>query len=421
MLNILIEANDIHKSYYSQNKEYPVLKGIDFALNKGDFICIMGTSGSGKSTLLNCLSTLDKTTKGCIIYKGNNIENMNNEEKSQLRSQQLGFVFQNHNLVSYLSVYDNIIISALLSKKESLKQKVISISKELEIEQLLDKFPNECSGGECQRISIARALINDPEVIFCDEPTGNLDSKNSKNIIEILYKLYKKGTTIVLVTHDPHIASYSQKLMYLEDGRIQMILHRNHKTNEEFYKDINEVISKDSLLERIKNHVEEENDEEVQVEEVEVVENKDSHLSRERIYISFVGEKIAKDIKEKYTICYIDNGKLSYHNKHNEEVKINCKDMKEINIRLKIPEVFTFSMFSMIIFYIDMDITVNDIVYQFEIRNRDNFIDILNYFKKYDIPIKDEMNLQDVYKQYPRDYERQKYYYRTYILNKKRG
>jgi len=315
------------------------------------------------------------------------------------------------------------ITSAMLKKDESLNQKVLSIAKELEIEKLLDKFPYECSGGECQRIAIARALINDPEIIFCDEPTGNLDSKNSKKIIEILSQLNKKGVTILLVTHDPHIASYCQKVMYLEDGYIKTTLEKRNQTKEEFYHDINEITSRDSILQKIKNNTDEEiiENNHIEVEEVTVEEKKPEKLIRQRIYMSFKGNQLSKDIRERYTICNIDEDQLVYFNKYNEEIKIDTHRIKEINLDIKLPEVYTFSMFSSPICYINMDICVEEDVYQFEVRNKDDLIDIIHYFMNLNIVINDPKDIINVYKQYPKDYERQKYYFRTYIMKKKRG
>ena len=193
MSNILIEANNITKVYdpdifLKRGKNIYALDNVNFVLDEGDFICIMGPSGSGKSTLLNCLSTLDKISSGSIRIMNKDISTLNKNELCQFRYEYLGFVFQDHNLISYLSVFDNIASPAMLAKEnpKTLQNRVVEIARDLEIEDLLDKFPNECSGGECQRIAIARALINQPKILVCDEPTGNLDSKNSHIFLKML-------------------------------------------------------------------------------------------------------------------------------------------------------------------------------------------------------------------------------------------
>lgn len=171
MSNILIEANNITKVYdpdifLKRGKNIYALDNVNFVLDEGDFICIMGPSGSGKSTLLNCLSTLDKISSGSIRIMNKDISTLNKNELCQFRYEYLGFVFQDHNLISYLSVFDNIASPAMLAKEnpKTLQNRVVEIARDLEIEDLLDKFPNECSGGECQRIAIARALINQPKI-----------------------------------------------------------------------------------------------------------------------------------------------------------------------------------------------------------------------------------------------------------------
>ncbi|MEG0365815.1 MAG: ABC transporter ATP-binding protein [Coprobacillus sp.] len=255
MSNILIEANNISRVYdpdifLKRGKNFYALDNVNFILEEGDFTCIMGPSGSGKSTLLNCLSTLDRVTSGNVLLEGVDMTTLNKNELCEFRYKTLGFIFQDHNLISYLTIFDNIATPAILGKQNSkdLHERVIQLSKDLEIEDLLDKYPHECSGGECQRVAIARALINNPKVIFCDEPTGNLDSKNSHKVLSILSKLNKQGTAILLVTHDPMIASYSKTLMYLYDGGIKTVIHKNDGSQTEFFKTISEVTMEDSLL-----------------------------------------------------------------------------------------------------------------------------------------------------------------------------
>ena len=255
MSNILIEANNITKVYdpdifLKRGKNIYALDNVNFVLDEGDFICIMGPSGSGKSTLLNCLSTLDKISSGSIRIMNKDISTLNKNELCQFRYEYLGFVFQDHNLISYLSVFDNIASPAMLAKEnpKTLQNRVVEIARDLEIEDLLDKFPNECSGGECQRIAIARALINQPKILVCDEPTGNLDSKNSHKVLKILSHLNQTGTTILLVTHDAMIASYAKTMMYLYDGGIQTVIHKHQDTQIEFFKNINSITNKSTAV-----------------------------------------------------------------------------------------------------------------------------------------------------------------------------
>jgi len=255
MSEVLIEARNVKKVYdydigLKRGINHLALDNINFVLEKGDFISIMGPSGSGKSTLLHCLSLLDERTNGDIYIKGKSISHMYKKELCEFRYKTLGFIFQDFNLIPYLSISDNIATPALLGnqKESELKEKILKISKQLDIEDILDKYPSECSGGECQRAAIARALINDPEILFCDEPTGNLDSKNSYKILNILEKLNREGMTILLVTHDCAVASFAKTMNYLSDGSIKTVIHRHQSSQMVFYQKINEIVTKDSLV-----------------------------------------------------------------------------------------------------------------------------------------------------------------------------
>ena len=198
--------------YY--NKDL-ALENINLQIKSGEFVAIIGESGSGKSTLLSILSTLLKPTSGDIVYEGTNYKDIKNID--DFRKNNIGFIFQFHYLINYLSVKENI----NLANEKASKEEIFDLLKLLGIENLIDKYPNEISGGQRQRVAIARALINNPKVIFADEPTGNLDSKNSLNVFEIFKSLCEKGTTIIVATHDKELANLTNKIYEVKDGKIQ--------------------------------------------------------------------------------------------------------------------------------------------------------------------------------------------------------
>lgn len=247
MIEKLLEVNNIYKSYDGKTN---TLKGISFELNKGDFITIMGPSGAGKSTFLNCISTLDMPSSGSILIHQKNLLAMSTNEIANFRYQSLGFIFQNMNLLESMTIFDNIAIPLILDNVDAktINEKVLAIAKQLNISKLLDKHPTMCSGGEIQRVAIARAIINDPEIIIADEPTGNLDTANTKTIMKILSDLNQKGVSIILVTHDNVVASFSQKLLYLKDGKIVAVINRENCDQKEYLNCINELTNEDSLL-----------------------------------------------------------------------------------------------------------------------------------------------------------------------------
>lgn len=198
--------------YY--NKDL-ALENINLQIKSGEFVSIIGESGSGKSTLLSVLSTLLKPTSGDIVYEGTNYKDIKNID--EFRKNNIGFIFQFHYLINYLSVKENI----NLANEKASKKEILDLLTLLGIENLIDKYPNEISGGQRQRVAIARALINNPKVIFADEPTGNLDSKNSLNVFEIFKSLCEKGTTIIVATHDKELANLTNKIYEVKDGKIQ--------------------------------------------------------------------------------------------------------------------------------------------------------------------------------------------------------
>ena len=204
------------------------LNGLDFEVEKGDFICIMGASGSGKTTLLN--------QKDLLL--------LSEKEKANLKKEEIGFIFQNYNLIESLTIKNNILFSLRLNKVDQKIQleKLNELTKMLNIEEIIDKYPSQCSGGQQQRAAIARALINDPKIIFADEPTGNLDSLNARELMEYLVKINEeKHTTIIMVTHDSFVASYSKKVYYMKDGHLDLSIDRHTKSQDDYYKEIVKV------------------------------------------------------------------------------------------------------------------------------------------------------------------------------------
>lgn len=226
------------------------LDSINICVEEGDFVCIMGPSGSGKTTLLNVLSTIDKPTKGSVFIQNENIRKMSDLAIGDFRNQYLGFIFQQFNLLENMTIFENIAMPLAIAQMEEsqIQEKVMEIAKQVDIESLLDKYPFECSGGQCQRCAVARALVTHPKLIVADEPTGNLDSKNSHEILQLLKKRNEDyQATILLVTHDAMIASYAKRLLFLRDGKIETILERQQLSQKEFYHQIMDVTSKEAL------------------------------------------------------------------------------------------------------------------------------------------------------------------------------
>ena len=237
------------KKVYNPYGVHPkvALNGLDFKVEKGDFICIMGASGSGKTTLVNILSTIDEATKGQILFNQKDLLLLSEKEKAKLRKEEIGFIFQNYNLIESLTIKNNILFSPRLNKvnQQTQLERLRELTKMLNIEEIIDKYPSQCSGGQQQRVAIARALIGNPKIIIADEPTGNLDSQNSHEILSIFKKMNENHITIIMVSHDPLIASYSSRLLYLKDGKIEKELFRGNKTQQEYFKEIVSINSKE--------------------------------------------------------------------------------------------------------------------------------------------------------------------------------
>ncbi len=219
---IVCKAVNIHKTYWRGKVAVEALAGVSIEIEKNDYIAIMGPSGSGKSTLMHILGCLDTPTSGEYYLEDQPVSRLSDAELALIRSQFIGFVFQNFSLLPRLSALDNVALP-LIYTKNSRRDQTDKAKKVLQKVGLADRIfhrPNELSGGECQRVAIGRALINNPKIIFADEPTGNLDSKTGTEIMEIFDKLVEEGNTIVLVTHDANVATHAKKLVKLKDGLV---------------------------------------------------------------------------------------------------------------------------------------------------------------------------------------------------------
>lgn len=223
----ILNVNNLTKIYnsYKGAKEVIALDGINLTVKKGEFVGIMGPSGSGKTTLLNILSGIDKSTSGEILINNKDIVNMKKDELTLFRRKNVGYIFQDFNLLDSLTLEENIGLPLILDKKnpKMIKNKVSELMKFFGIEKLKKKCPYNVSGGQKQRVAAARALINDPAIIFADEPTGNLDSKSANSIMETISKMNKEiESTVLMVTHDPFAASFCKKIIFIKDGKIKM-------------------------------------------------------------------------------------------------------------------------------------------------------------------------------------------------------
>ena len=215
----MIKVENVGKSF----KDNKVLQDISFNINSGDFVAIMGPSGSGKSTLLYSISGMDIIDSGKVLFDGINISEMNEKELAEFRLSKMGFVFQNPQMLKNLTVFDNIILPGLVSKKESpeiIRNRGLDLMKRMGIEEIQDRDNSQVSGGQLQRASICRAMINNPEILFLDEPTGALNSEATDQVLNILENLNNEGMTIMTVTHDKRVAAKAKRVIYIIDGKV---------------------------------------------------------------------------------------------------------------------------------------------------------------------------------------------------------
>jgi len=219
----MLEAKNLHKVYKNGAKELRVIKGISLKIKQGEIVSIVGPSGAGKSTLLHILGGLDKPTEGTVSFGENEIYKLSDRDLSYIRNRSIGFVFQFYHLFSEFNVLENVLLPALCSRKrasrEKLEERAVFLLKSVGLEERKNHLPSQLSGGEQQRVAIARALINEPQILFCDEPTGNLDSKTGNEVIEMLKRINKENNmTMILVTHNEDVAKIAGTRLHLKDG-----------------------------------------------------------------------------------------------------------------------------------------------------------------------------------------------------------
>jgi putative ABC transport system ATP-binding protein len=236
MKQTIIHLEEIRKSYFMGSQALEVLKGINLEINKKEYVALMGPSGSGKSTLMNILGCLDTPTSGTYILNGHDVSKMNDADLAQIRNKEIGFVFQQFNLLPRLSAVDNValpLVYAGLSRKLRTEMSLAVLDK-VGLADRSHHKPNEMSGGQIQRVAIARALVNNPAIILADEPTGNLDSKTSAEIMNLFSAIQEAGNTVVLVTHEEDIASYAKRVIRLRDGMVETDQERKQQVLHEW-------------------------------------------------------------------------------------------------------------------------------------------------------------------------------------------
>lgn len=243
----ILEVNGLRKTYTSKlgNTKVEALKGVNFTVESGEYVAIMGESGSGKSTLLNILAALDTKTGGTVILDGQDLSSIKEQDLASFRRNNLGFVFQEFNLLDHFTLKDNILLPLVLSGKniKEMEAKLSEITKSLHIEDLLNKYPYEVSGGQKQRAAAARALITNPKLILADEPTGALDSKSSDELLQVFSQMNKNGQTILMVTHSINAAAHANRILFIRDGVVFHQIFRGDVTNEELYQKISDALT----------------------------------------------------------------------------------------------------------------------------------------------------------------------------------
>ncbi len=243
----ILEVNNLKKVYTTRlgGNQVEALKNLSFSVEEGEYVAIMGESGSGKTTLLNILAALDKPTGGQVILNGKNIVDIREKEISAFRRENLGFVFQDFNLLDNFSLKDNIVLPLVLSGVDykEMERRITPIAAQLGILDILEKYPYEVSGGQKQRAAVARALIIKPELVLADEPTGALDSKATEDLLTLFNKINERGQTILMVTHSTKAASHARRVLFIKDGEVFHQIYRGNLTSEELYAKISDTLT----------------------------------------------------------------------------------------------------------------------------------------------------------------------------------
>ncbi|MFL2105051.1 ABC transporter ATP-binding protein [Desemzia sp. FAM 23991] len=242
----LLEVNHLKKTYATRfsNQKVEALKDVNFTVEKGEFVSVMGESGSGKTTLLNILSTLDTATSGEVLLEGKNLADIKDSKVSEFRRNDLGFVFQDFNLLDNFSIKDNILLPLVLSNTpvKVMENRLLPIVEKLGIAELIGHYPYEVSGGQKQRAAVARALITQPKLILADEPTGALDSKASQSLLETFENINQAGQTIMMVTHSTRAAAHSNRVLFIQDGVVFNEIYRGNQTVDQFMEKITQTL-----------------------------------------------------------------------------------------------------------------------------------------------------------------------------------
>ena len=245
-MNACMQVKDLEKVYGNKGSVTHALNGVSFDIFPGEYVGVMGASGSGKTTLLNCVSTIDRATAGKILIEGKDITELGSSEVADFRCRKLGFIFQDYNLLDTLTAYENIALALTIARTEpgEVDGKVRAAAEKLGITDVLSKYPVQMSGGQRQRVSAARAMVTDPALILADEPTGALDSKSARALLECFQAMVKEfGSTILMVTHDPFSASYCSRILFIRDGRLFTELRRGEDKRKDLFDKIMDVMA----------------------------------------------------------------------------------------------------------------------------------------------------------------------------------
>ncbi len=246
ILKKILKVEQIQKYYGNQDNLTKAIDNISFDVEEGEFIGIMGASGSGKTTLLNCISTIDAVSSGHIYLENEDITEIKEQEIARFRRENLGFIFQDFNLLDTLTIEENIALILTINKisENEIDAKILEIARKLGIEEILQKYPYQVSGGQKQRCAACRAIVNHPKIILADEPTGSLDSKAARQLLEMMEDMNQAlHATILMVTHDPFSASYCKKILFLKDGKIFNKIEKGNQQRKDFYNEILDVLA----------------------------------------------------------------------------------------------------------------------------------------------------------------------------------